>query len=207
MEYTHIATEESITRTIAAMKERGFDAEVMATKEDALARIKELVPAGASVMNGASRTLEQIGFIEYLKAGQHPWRNLHASIVAEKDPEAQKILRRQALTSDYYLGSVHALAETGEMLIASNTGSQLPHLVYSSPNLVLVVSAKKLVPTLGDAHKRLLEHVVPLEDARMKEVYGPQAGTAVNKVFEFRKEAAFNGRSVRVLIVKEDLGF
>ncbi len=207
MDYTQLASEESITKVVVGLKERGFEPMVVATKEEALEKIKELIPAGASVMNGASKTLEQVGYIEYLKAGQHPWRNLHASILAEKDPAAQQVLRRQSLTSDYYLGSVHGLAQTGEMLIASNTGSQLPHIVYSSPNLILVVSTQKIVPTLEDAHKRLWEHVVPLEDVRMKEVYGPESGTNVSKVFEFRKEQAFNGRKVYVLLVKESLGF
>ncbi|MDB5225117.1 MAG: hypothetical protein JWL87_69 [Candidatus Adlerbacteria bacterium] len=208
MDYTQLASEESITKTVAGLKERGFEPVVVATKEEALAKVKELIPQGASVMNGASATLEEIGFIDHLKAEGHGWDNLHAGIVSEADAEKQKELRRQALTSEYYAGSVHALSETGEMLIASNTGSQLPHIVYSSPNVVFVVGAQKIVPTLADTYKRLLDHVVPLEDARMKKVYGPEAGTAVNKVFVFHKEnVGFTGRKIHVILVKEKLGF
>ena len=36
-------------------------------------------------MNGSSVTLEQIGFVDYLKAGAHGWNNVHAGIVAEPD--------------------------------------------------------------------------------------------------------------------------
>jgi len=208
MDYTQLASEESITKVVAGLKERGFEPVVVNTKEEALAKVKELIPAGASVMNGASKTLEAIGFIDHLKAEGHGWDNLHKGIVEETDEEKKKQLRRAALTSEYYAGSVHALAESGEMLIASNTGSQLPHIVYSSPNVVFVVSTQKIVPSLTDAHKRLLEHVVPLEDARMKEVYGPQAGTAVNKVFVYHREnTGFTGRKIHVVLVKERLGF
>src|SRR4051812_49421204 len=115
MDYTTLADQTALDTTAAALRERGFEPLVVNTKEEALAKIKELIPAGASVMNGASRTLEQIGFIEYLKSNTHGWNNLHAAIVAEKDPDKQKTLRRQALISDYYLGSVHGLAQTGEM--------------------------------------------------------------------------------------------
>ena len=132
--------------------------------------------------------------------------NLHEVILAEKDPEKQKALRRQALISDYYLGSVHALSETGEMVIASNTGSQLPHIVYSSPNVIFVVGTQKIVPSVGEGQKRLREHVVPLEDERMKKAYG--SGTALNKEFIYHAEnVAFTGRTVQVLLVNEKLGF
>jgi len=46
-------------------------------------------------------------------AKSHGWNNLHESILAETDKTKQDLLRRQALLSDYYLGSVHALAQDG----------------------------------------------------------------------------------------------
>jgi L-lactate utilization protein LutB len=207
MDYTTIASNEALEKLTTALKERNIEAITVGTKQEALAKIQALIPPSASVMNGSSRTLEEIGYIEYLKAGQHGWNNLHAPIVAEKDPVRQSVLRKQALLSDYYLGSVHALAQTGEMVIASNTGSQLPHVVYSSPNVIFVVGAQKIVPTLQDARKRLHEHVVPLEDARMKEVHGPTSGTKLNKEVIFYGESPFTGRTIRVILVKEKLGF
>ena len=50
-----------------ALTERGHLSELVESKTQALARIKELIPTGASVMNGSSRTLEEIGFVQYLK--------------------------------------------------------------------------------------------------------------------------------------------
>src|SRR3989344_1524350 len=142
MNYDQLASQQSIDKTVAALAERNVEAVVAENRTEAMEKIKSFIPVGASVMNGSSRTLEEIGFVEYLKAGQHGWNNLHEGILAEKDPAAQALLRRKALISDYYLGSVHALSETGEMVIASNTGSQLPHIVYSSPNIIFVVGAQ-----------------------------------------------------------------
>jgi hypothetical protein len=206
MDYTQLASQESIDKTVAGLKERGFEPVVVTTKEEALAKVKELIPAGASVMNGASRTLEQIGLVDYLKDGKHGWNNLHAAIALEGDKGKQALLRRQALISDFYLGSVHALAETGESVIASNTGSQLPNVVFGSPNVVLVVSTQKIVPTVDEAQKRLHEHVVPLEDANMMQKANMH--TALNKEFIYHREnVAFTGRKIVVLLVKESLGF
>lgn len=205
VDYDMLSTEEVVKSTMVALKARGIEASVATNGIDALKKIKELIPKDSSVMNGASVTLEQIGFIEYLKGGEHGWSNLHEAIVEEKDPVKQGALRKQALLSDYYLGSVHALAQTGELLIASNSGSQLPHIVFSSPNLIFVVSTKKIVPTLADTYKRLYEHVIPLEDERVMKVYGMH--TAPNKIVIFQGENPMIGRKIHVILVSEDLGF
>lgn len=205
MNYTELASKEAVDTTVAALSAHHFLPEVLATKEDALARIKELIPKDASVMNGASKTLEQVGFIEYLKAGTHGWNNLHATILAETDAQKQGELRKMGVLSDFYLGSVHALTQTGELIITSNTGSQLPHLAYTSPNIILVVSTEKITPTLPDAFERIKNHVVPLEDERMKGVYG--YGTQLNKTLILHGENPALGRKVHVLLIEEKLGF
>ncbi len=207
MEYETLASKETIDKTIQALAAINVEAEVVNDKAEALEKIKSYIPAGASVMNGTSTTLEQIGYVEYLKEGKHGWVNLHEKILEEKDPMKQSVLRKQSTVSDYYLGSVHGVSETGEFVIGSNSGSQLPHIVFSSQNLIFVVSTKKIAPTLADAQKRLETHVVPQEDVRMKKVYGPQAGTKLSKEVIFRFEPPYTKRKVRMLFVNENLGF
>jgi hypothetical protein len=156
-------------------------------------------------MNGSSRTLEEIGFIDYLKSGNHGWKNLHEEILTEKDLAKQAVLRKQAALSDYYLGSVHAVAETGQLIIASNSGSQLPHIVFTSPNLIFIVSTQKIMFNLDMALARVREYVLPLEDKRMKSLGAP--GSAISKLVIFEREPAFLGRKVNVIFVNEKLGF
>jgi hypothetical protein len=205
MNYNTLATKESVDKTVKALTSKNIDTIVLKNKAEALDVIEKLIPRGASVMDGASRTLEQIGFIDYLKSGKHGWNNLHEAIVAEKDPAKQAVLRKQAVTSDYYLGSVHALVQNGEFIIASNTGSQLPHIVFTSPNLIFVVSTKKIVPTFAEAMKRLEQYVVPLEDQNMRQKYG--VGTSLNKIVIFKNENPMMGRKIHMILVQEDLGF
>lgn len=205
MDYTSLASAEAIAQAIKALAERGIEASSVGNRAEALEKVNSLIPPGASVMNGSSRTLEEIGFIDYLKSGEHGWKNLHQDILLEKDPAKQAVLRRQALLSDYYLGSVHAVAETGQLVIASNSGSQLPHIVFSSPNLIFVVGTQKLVPNLDAALARVREYVLPLEDQRMKSV--GMGGSAISKLLIFEREQPFTGRKVRVIFVNEKLGF
>ncbi len=205
MAYDTLASEETVSKTIAALAEHNFHAEVVHTREEALARVKELIPEGVSVMNGASRTLEEIGFVEYLKQGTHGWDNLHEGILKEQDPTKQAKIRRETTVSDFYLGSVHAVTEEGELFFASNSGSQLPHLAFSSPNVILVVGTHKIVPTLKDIEARMKDRILPLEEVNMQQKYG--VGTQWNKTLVLHNENPHMGRTVRVIFVEEVLGF
>ena len=205
MDDAPLAVKESISRAMDALAKRGVVAAFVESRAEALEKIKELIPKGASVMNGSSRTLEEIGFIEYLESGNHGWDNLHEKILAEQDPAKQALLRKQAILSDYYLGSVHAVAETGEFVVASNSGSQLPHIVFTSPNLIFVVGAQKIVPNLDAALRRVRDYVLPLEDARMREA--GMGGSAISKLLIFEREPSFMGRKAHIIFVNEKLGF
>jgi L-lactate utilization protein LutB len=202
---TVLAGTNSVAKTIESLRANNFLPHVVSGKTEALEKIKELIPDGASIMNGTSETLREIGFVDHLKSATHGWNNLHDSILAESDKEKQSQLRNQALFADYYLGSVHALTQTGEMIIVSNTGSQLPHLVFTSPNIILVVGNQKIVPTLSEAFARVNEVVVPKEDVRARKVYG--MGTMYAKTLILHKENPMMGRKVHVIIVNESLGF
>ncbi len=205
MSYDVLASADALERARTALVSRGSLPELLASRAEALARIKALIPAGASVMNGSSRTLEEVGFVDYLAEGKHGWNNLHEAVLREKDPAKQALLRAQSVLSDFYLGSVHAAAETGELVIASNSGSQLPHLVFTSPNLILVVGAQKIVPNLDAALARVRDYVLPLEDARMKAL--GMGGSAISKLLVINREPAFLERKLHVLFVSEKLGF
>lgn len=205
MHYDTIANAEAVTKAVAALAERGVEAMVVENRAEALKKVKSFIPSGASVMNGSSRTLEEIGFVEHLKSGTHGWKNLHEEILDEKDPEKQAVLRKRSVLSDYYLGSVHAIAETGQLVIASNSGSQLPHVVFTSPNLIFVAGTQKIVPTLDAALARVREYVLPLEDKRMKDA--GMGGSAISKLLIFEREPSFMGRKARLILVNENLGF
>ena len=205
MDYSQLASKETVAKTADALRAKNYEVFIVESGAEAFSKIKDLLPQGASVMNGASVTLETIGFVDYLKEGKHGWNNLHAAIVAETDGAKQAQLRKQALLSGYYLGSVHALTESGEFIVASNTGSQLSHVVYSSTEPIFVVGAQKIVPTLEEAFKRIREYVIPLEEDHMMQKY--KVHTTLNKEVVFHGESPYTGRKIRLILVNEKLGF
>lgn len=206
MDSTLAINQTSIEKTLAALKERGVAAEIVDTRADALARIKAIIPAGVTVMTGASLTLKEIGLEDYLISKAHPWKNLKDAIVAESDPAKQVALRKQALLADFFLGSVHAVAETGELVIASASGSQLGAYAFSASNVVWVVGAQKIVESVDEGIRRIKEYIMPHEDLRMKAMTGGKMGTMLGKLMIFEREAAFLGRHLSLILVREPTG-
>ena len=204
LDYGALATQEQIEQTAAALEARGIKVVVTNTGAEALDYIKQVIPAGATIMTGASITLQQIGFEEVLISKAHPWVNLKDELLAEKDPARQAELRRKSILAEYFLGSVHAIAETGEIVIASATGSQLPSYAFSSPNVIWVAGAQKITPTLDDAIRRVREYNFPRENQRMKDMGYP--GSMIGKLLIFERESLYLNRHITLILVKEAVG-
>ena len=155
-------------------------------------------------MIGGSTTLEQIGFVNLLKSKNHPWVNLKDKILAEKDKNKQNELRRLSVTSQYFIGSVHAVSQTGEVLVASASGSQIPSYAFSSDNVIWVVGTHKITKNLKDAFDRVRNYALPLEDKRMKSI--GYSGSTIGKLLIFEREIMPN-RKITLIFVNEKLGF
>lgn len=206
MDYDTLPAQERVQRTLASVNARGIHAELVETKEVALGRLRTIIPPGSVVMTGSSVTLKQIGFEDILISGDHPWRNFKADLLAEKDPVKQSAMRREGTLAEYYLGSVNALAETGELVFASGSGSQLPAYAYTSRNVIWVAGAQKIAPSLEDALRRVRGYVLPLEDQRQKSL-GNKAGSRINRILIIEGEPAYLRRNLTLILVNQVLGF
>jgi L-lactate utilization protein LutB len=204
MEYDKLPSKESVERTMESLKSRGIYAEFVNTKEEAFEKLKSMIPAGREVMTGASVTLEQIGFTDLLKSGRHEWNNLKDKILAEKDFAKQMELRKKSVMSEYFIGSVHAVAETGVVLVASNTGSQIPSYAFTSSNVIWVAGTQKIVPNVEEGLNRIWNYCLPMEDAHMKSMGYP--GSRVGKILIFERESMPN-RKIHLIFINEKLGF
>ena len=204
MTYDVLPAGDIISKTMAALKERNISAQLVGNRSEALLAVENLLPAQAEIMTGGSQTLEQIGFVNLLQTGQHPWQSFKDKIFAEKDPAKQGELRQQSCLAEYFLGSVHAVTEKGEIIVASYSGSQLPSYVFTSNNVIWVVGAQKIVPDLESGLKRVWDYVLPLEDQRMKKTGAP--GSAIGKLLIFERET-LPFRKIHLIFVNEVLGF
>lgn len=204
IDYSILAAPEVVARTVEAVRARGIKVTLVDTGAEALAKIHEIVPPGATIMTALSQSLQEIGLEAQLINKEHPWHNLKDEILAEQDPALQMQLRLQSVLSPWYLGGVQAIAETGEILVTSGSGSQLPSYAFTSPNLVWVAGTQKIVPTLEAGLRRIREYSLPLEHVRMQKMGRP--GAALTKILIIEHEYERMGRNVNLILVNERVG-
>ncbi len=202
--WSSLPSEVVLQRTIESLKARGVDAHLVFSKEDALKLILKLIPDGAEISSGASASLDEVGLLHLLKSGSHHWKNLKDQIAAEKDPVQRRALQVKATMAEFFLGSVHAVAETGEIVVASASGSQIPAYSYNSKNVIWVVGAQKIVPNLEQAIQRVREYSLPMESASMRKLGYP--GSMIGKMLIFEKESSSSPRKLTMILVNEKVG-
>jgi acyl-CoA hydrolase len=196
------ADEGRVSRTAAALEANGITVLRAPNSAEAKRMVLELIPAGSQVHQGASASLEASGITKELEnSGRYkPVRpRLHSMDRATQADE----IRRLSASPDVMLGSVHAITETGSLVVASASGSQIGPYASGAGKVILVVGTQKIVPGLEDALRRIEEYALPLEDARAQAAYGVHSG--VNKVLIINREWV-PGR-ITVVLCDEALGF
>jgi len=200
--YAELASDERIARTAKALEANGIQALVAANGEDAKRMFFELVPDGSEIFLGASVTLEKLGIKEIVdKSGR--FDSLRPRMFAMIRETQGKEIRKLGGAPDFAAGSVQAVTEAGQVMIASNTGSQLGPYASGAGKVIWVVGAQKIVKDLDEAFRRVQEYCVPLEEAHMQQLF--KAHTGLSKVLIVNRE--FRPNRTTMIIVKEELGY
>ncbi len=203
LSYARMASNEQITRTANALKQNGIRVFVAETAAEAKTRLAEVIPAGAEVFTSSSTTFIQLGLLEEIDRADGRYDSVRVKL-GKLDPKTQsREMQKLGATPEYIVGSVHAVTETGSVLVASMTGSQLAPYAASAAHVVWIVGTQKIVPSLDEALKRLEEYTFPLEDQRAQKAYGVHS--AINKLLVINRESTPD--RITLIFVKENLGF
>jgi hypothetical protein len=196
------APAQRLQRAAAALTEHGFTVEVLDDAAAARTRIADLIPEGASVFTGASETLRLSGIDEDINASGR-YAAVKPRVLAMDRATQMDEIRRMLASPDVSIGSVAAVTETGSLVIASGSGSQLPGYAGGAARAIWVVGAQKVVCDLPAALRRVEDHCLPLESARAQVAYGYPS--AVNRLLILNAEP-YPGRGT-VLLLREAIGF
>ena len=201
-QFATLADSETVDRTVAALEANGITVIRARDGAEASQLVLDLIPDGSRVYHGASETLAVTGITDEIErsARYEPLRPQIWSM--DRKTQSDEIPRISA-SPDVMLGSVHAITETGTLVTASNSGSQLGPYASGAGRVILVAGTQKIVSDLDEGLRRIDEYAFPLEDARAQAAYGIHSG--VNKVLVINREI-FPGR-ITLVLVDEVLGF
>ncbi|MCL5113819.1 MAG: lactate utilization protein [Patescibacteria group bacterium] len=200
--FSKLASDQTIEKTVKALNSNNLKTEVVENGEEARKKVLELVPKGAEVFTMTSQTLEAIGVAKEInESGKYD--PVRPRLYAMNRNTQGREMRKLGTAPDWTAASVSAVTQDGHLLIASNTGSQLPADAYGSGKVIFVVGTQKIVADTQEGIKRIYEYSYPLEDVRAQKAYGVHS--AVNKILIINKEVV--PERITVILVKKNLGF
>src|SRR5260221_8715426 len=200
--FSTVPDEHGLQATVTALEEHGFSVEVVGDLDAARQAVLARIPEGSSVMTNTSMTLAETGLADAINDGGGRYESARNKMFAlDFATEAQQ-MKAIGGQPDYALGSVHAVTRDGTLVIASASASQLRPYAWGAANVIFVVGAQKLVPTLAAAPERIYQPSLPLEDARAQAAYWQHSQGG--KVLEIQPELP--GR-IHVVLIRQPVGF
>jgi len=200
--FSILASDAQIERTMKALEANNIHAIVAENGADARKKLFEIIPAHAEVFTSSSVTLSALGIPDEIDKSTR-YNSVRVKMAVMDRKTQNREMQKLGATPEFMIGSVHAVTETGRIIVASKTGSQLAGYAAGAVHVLWVVGTQKIVPTLEIGLKRVEEYTLPLETARAQKAFG--VGSSIDKLLIVNKEF-MPGRSTMIL-VKENLGF
>ena len=145
-------------RAVEALQKNGFTAVFVKDREEARARILNLVPPGAAVGVGGSITIRQIGVLTEL---QQSGCVVHDHWAEGISFEETMRVRRAHLNCDVFLTSANAITQDGQIVSCDGVGNRVGAMIFGPGRVVIVAGTNKLVKDLPEAMKRVKEVAAP----------------------------------------------
>ena len=145
-----------------ALNKRHFEAYYLSDKEDAVAKVLELIPKNHSVAWGGTMTMDQLGLKDKLI-------NAGYSLIdrdAAKSPEEREELMHKALCCGSFIMSSNAITEDGQLFNIDGKGNRLAALLYGPENVIIIAGMNKVVQDMDAAYKRVRGYAAPANAQR-----------------------------------------
>ena len=199
--FTAAAPPERIDRVAEALEHHNIEAIVVDTGAEARDRVLAMLPEGAEVHWGTSRTLEEIGLTpELLVEGRYD--ALRPRYLPMDRATQGREIRKLVAAPDFMLGSVQAITEDGALVVVSYSASQIGPYASGAGRVILVVGSQKIVADLDEGMRRAREHVMPYEDASLRKRIG--VPTRLAKLLVIFEEPRPD--RMTVVLVREPIG-
>ncbi|NLK19125.1 MAG: LUD domain-containing protein [Synergistaceae bacterium] len=194
------------------LTDKGFDAVYTGSAEEALEKILDLIPDGASVGVPGSVTIREVGAMEALeKKG--------CSVIHHWDPSLTGENRLQRLQdellADFYLTSCNAVTRDGMIVGIDGNGNRVSGMAWGKNTIIFVIGMNKVVGSIDEAVSRTRNTATPPNAMRLNMTLPcTKAGRCVDCNSQERVcrallilERATGGRKSHVIMVGESLGF
>jgi len=149
-----------INKTVDALRKKGYTVSLFETADEAASYIDSQIDK-KTVGFGDSETMLHMGLYDLLAVHNQVTDPMHCAPGEDFWSTAKK-----CLTTDIFLTSVNAIAETGEMVNIDGTGNRVAGSLFGHDKVFFIAGTNKIVPTLDDAVWRARNIAAPKNAAR-----------------------------------------
>ena len=139
------------------LRKRHFDAYYFSTKEEAAAKVMELIDAGDTVSWGGSMTVDELGIKDLLRRRGQKLIDRDSAKTAEERME----LMRRGLTADTFLTGSNAITESGELYNIDGNGNRVAAMIFGPKSVIVVAGMNKVVSDMDEAYARVRHYTAP----------------------------------------------
>ena len=146
------------------LERRHFEAYYCKTSQEAIERVKQLMPTGSSVTWGGSDTIRRMGLVDALHAADYQ--------VYDRDKaetrEEQLDIYRKAFSCDYYLSSANAISEDGVIVNVDGNGNRVAAITWGPSHVIFVIGINKVTKDVESALARARGTASPINAQRFE---------------------------------------
>ena len=154
------STNEELAQKITkGLKSRNMTGYYVKTKEEALNKALELIPEQSKITKGGSMSVNEIGLVDALKAGNYEYCDREAM-------EDKRVAELFAYNADIYLGSTNAITEDGILINIDGNSNRVSAYAYGPKKLILIVGMNKAAADVDSAMKRARNEAARLNAKR-----------------------------------------
>ncbi|MGL5347616.1 MAG: lactate utilization protein [Peptostreptococcaceae bacterium] len=148
---------------VTILEDSGYTVFYAEDKEEARAKVLELIPEGVSIAVGGSETLSEMDLIDEFRNEKYKFFDRYAKLPFSEIVE----IYRQSLLADYFVSSTNAITRDGELVNIDSSGNRVASLIFGPKKVIVVAGANKVVENLEEALDRL-KKIAPLNARRVK---------------------------------------
>ncbi len=191
------------------LEKNGFSVYFVENEKEALELSKRFLQDVKSVGFGGSTSVVQVGLLDYiLKQKNLKIFNQYESGI-DMDENIKR--RREGLLADLYVTGCNAITQNGELVNADGSGNRVAAQIFGPKKVLLIVGKNKIVPTIEDGFKRIMD-IAAIKNINRMNAKALEIGKEPKYNLEniANKFAYINGDEkgrTHIIIVNKELGF
>ena len=144
------------------LERRHFEAYYCETSQEAIGRVKQLMPVGSSVTWGGYDTIRRMGLVDALHKADYQVYDRDLTETREQ----QLDIYRKAFTCDYYLSSANAISEDGVIVNVDGNGNRVAAITWGPSHVIFVIGINKVTKDVESALARARGTASPINAQR-----------------------------------------